>query len=246
MSQCLLAQDAQETYERAMKLVEADSVVNAAPFFREAAESGHPGAQYNYGYCFESGTGVDQNDSIANAWYLLAADQGWVDAQFKLGHRFARGKGVERSEERSYYWTLRCALQEDIDCMYNLITCYYRGSGTPKDMDSVVVWAQLISRKASDDLSISGIITSAKLDMAQIYDKGDGLKRDPLLSYAWYLIYNETKHDHSILVQQQAVTDIERLEAELNERKRKKARSEAEGILGRGLQNFSNLHESDQ
>ena len=240
----LLGQDAQIVYDRAQRMVGNDSALHAMPLFKRAAELGHAAAQFAYGYCFESGNGVEQSDFLACAWYLKAAEQGNLDAQYTLGYRYARGRGVKQSDEESYHWMQKCALQKDIECMYNVITCYYRGSGTSQSMDSVIVWAKMISRESSKDLTLSGKITSARLNMAHIYDKADGVTRDPILSYAWYLMYNENKDDHSVLVQQQAVNDILRIEAEISSSEKERAHAEAEELLGRRLMKLPELHET--
>ena len=41
-----------------------------------SAEQGVADAQYNLGYCYESGKGVEQNTEEAKKWYTKAAEQG--------------------------------------------------------------------------------------------------------------------------------------------------------------------------
>ena len=50
-------------------------------WYREAAESGHTGAQFNLGVMYENGRGVDKDDSSAVEWYRQAAEQGHTGAQ---------------------------------------------------------------------------------------------------------------------------------------------------------------------
>ena len=68
---------------------EAQSDVEAARWFRKAADQGDAGAQYNLGIMFKQGSGVAQSDVQAARWYRKAADQGHVQALHKLGNMLA-------------------------------------------------------------------------------------------------------------------------------------------------------------
>ena len=45
-------------------------------WYRLSAEQGNPTAQNNLGFCYESGSGVDQSEEEAIKWYKLSAKQG--------------------------------------------------------------------------------------------------------------------------------------------------------------------------
>ena len=62
----------------------AQSDVEAARWFRKAADQGNAGAQYNLGIMFAQGHGVAQSDVQAVWWYRKAADQGHVQALHEL------------------------------------------------------------------------------------------------------------------------------------------------------------------
>ena len=49
-------------------------------FFKKAANQGLADAQYNLGYCYEYGYGVEKDGLNARFWYNEAARQGQVDA----------------------------------------------------------------------------------------------------------------------------------------------------------------------
>ena len=57
----------------------------AVKWWRQAAEQGYAGAQYNLGVCYEKGEGVAQDSSEAVKWFRQAAEQGVAEAQFWLG-----------------------------------------------------------------------------------------------------------------------------------------------------------------
>jgi hypothetical protein len=72
--------------------------VQAAAFYRQAAELGLAAAQFALAGCYCSGLGVEQNFALAAEWGRKAADQGQVAAQYLVGELYALGeKGVKRT-----------------------------------------------------------------------------------------------------------------------------------------------------
>lgn len=108
-------------------------------------------------------------------------------------------------------------------------------------------WAERLAvRENPEDLTVSGQITSARLNLARMYLRGErGVERDPFAAYTWLLIANENKVDLSVLVQQQVIRDVRVLEEELEAGVRERARREAEATLGRPLMNLGNLHQQE-
>ena len=53
----------------------------------KAAEQGNSNSQYSYGWCYEMGKGVEQDDAKALKWFQKAAEQGQTDALYHLGTR---------------------------------------------------------------------------------------------------------------------------------------------------------------
>lgn len=81
--------------------------VEAAAWYRRAAEQGHAPSQYNLGVAYSRGEGVAKDPVRAVAWYRRAAQQGLAAAQHNLGFMYAVGSGVPRSSVLAYaWWTL--------------------------------------------------------------------------------------------------------------------------------------------
>src|SRR6185369_2600555 len=57
-----------------------------AEFYHKAAKQGNSDAQYNFGYCYQHGIGVEKNAENAVEMYQKAAGQGNASAQFNLGY----------------------------------------------------------------------------------------------------------------------------------------------------------------
>jgi len=240
------SQSADELNNSAKDFLSHDDVKNAFPFLERAASLGNAEAEYNLGYCYQSGTEVVQNDSIANFWYLNAAKLGWKDAEYKISISYANGRGIEKNNEQAFYWSKKCAEQNDPECMFNLISCYSNGIGTKKDIHSMIDWAiRLATLENPEDLELSGKITSARLNLAEMYNTGKNVPVDLLKSYMWYLIYNESKKDFSILVQQQQIEAIQALEKGLSTSEKTKAKTDAETLLKHPLTNLDNLYKQD-
>lgn len=86
--------------------VEKD-VIQAASWFRKAADQDYPYAQGMIGYCYQHGEGVEKDEAQAVAWYRKAADQGNGLAQLNLGACYAEGLGITKNEIEAYaYWTI--------------------------------------------------------------------------------------------------------------------------------------------
>jgi TPR repeat protein len=72
--------------------------VQAAGWFKIAAEKGHARAQHNLALMYESGQGVPQDPAQAAKWYRMAADQGHAGSQNNLGTLYEQGIGVPQDD----------------------------------------------------------------------------------------------------------------------------------------------------
>jgi len=76
--------------------------VEAAKWFRKAAEQGLAAAQHNLGVYYRDGEGVPQDYVEAVKWYRWAAEEGNACAQFNLGVCFQHGRGVKADRIEAY------------------------------------------------------------------------------------------------------------------------------------------------
>ena len=89
--------------------VEKD-LVEAAMWYRMAAEQGYPEAQTELGHCYAAGDGVENNLAGAVAWYRKAADQGDAEAQLELGVCCRDGVGIIQNYEDAFRWFLKASV----------------------------------------------------------------------------------------------------------------------------------------
>ena len=78
--------------------------VEAARWYRLAAEQGNARAQFSLGVRYGNGEGVPQDYSEAVRWYRLAAEQGSASAHFNLGRLYAYGQGVHQDYVEAHMW----------------------------------------------------------------------------------------------------------------------------------------------
>ena len=105
------ADEAAEQFNRGVALVKNEEFADAARAFRIAAEKGIPEAQYNLGYCYSNGEGVEKDTVEAVKWFRKAAEKGMPEAQYKLGYCYLNGKGVEKDMVEAVKWFRKAAKQ---------------------------------------------------------------------------------------------------------------------------------------
>ena len=112
-----LEASAAEQFELAGRLREAANsyrdfktcCVEAAMFYRAAAEKGHVEAQFELGSMYQFGIGVDKNNFQAAKWYRRAAKQGHGEAMCRLANLYQRGLGMRKNGLTALFWKLKYA-----------------------------------------------------------------------------------------------------------------------------------------
>ena len=175
--------------------VEKDDV-QAAIWFRRAAEQGHVKAQYLIGYCYENGSGVPKDDNKAAQWYVRAADQGDAEAQeamadywFRkaeqgdaraqcgLGSMYRKGLGVEQNGEQAVYWFRKAAEQGNAPGQMILGGMYSEGHGVGQDDEQAVYWL----RKAAEQG-----YALAQCGLGVMYSEGRSVKQNDEQAAFWF------------------------------------------------------------
>jgi TPR repeat protein len=96
---------------------EGQDYVQAAEWYRKAADQSHSQAQFNLGMMYANGQGVTRDDAQSAIWYGRAAQQGDASAQFNFGrscHRtslWAAPEAAPESRIEAYKWYQLAAAQ---------------------------------------------------------------------------------------------------------------------------------------
>jgi TPR repeat protein len=78
--------------------------MQAAHWFRLAANQGNAGAKRRLGSCYLNGQGVPQDPTMAFRLFQESAKAGDKDGQYWLGVCYARGDGVAPDEDNAILW----------------------------------------------------------------------------------------------------------------------------------------------
>jgi len=150
--------------------------VEAAKWYRRAAEQGDTDAQYNLGVMYAKGKGVPQDYAQALTWFYRAAEQGDASAQYNLGLMYAHGQGMPQDDAQAAQWYRRAAAQGHASAQHNLGVMYAQGQGVPQDYAQAVQWFRRAAAQGH---------ASAQGNLGLIYDTGKGVPQDYAQAYFW-------------------------------------------------------------
>lgn len=120
----------------------------AIPYFRDAAQSRLPDAQYAMAQIYKTGRGLDKPDPAEALKYLRAAAVGGIDtAQVELGIMLIDGEGGTKDLKRGFTWIKKAAEGGNIEARNRLAHLYRNGIGTDGDQGAAAMW-YIISKRA--------------------------------------------------------------------------------------------------
>ncbi len=243
--QISFGQNADELNQQSKELVQQGKYNEAFPILKKSAELGNTEAQYNLGYFLQNGVGGIKDEKEAVEWYKKSSENGFNDGHYAMMMAYGNGQGIEQNSEKAFEYALKCANNNDATCMWNIVNCYLTGNGVKADISKFREWMIKLAKLPNpENLALSGNITSARLELANFYRNGKYFEKDNYQSYLWYLIYNESKIDFSILKQEEAIKEIKELEKSLSKKQIEKAPKDAEMLLGRKLDKISELYKN--
>jgi TPR repeat protein len=151
--------------------------VEAAIWFRKAAEQDHIEAQCLLGACYYYGEGVAVDYDEAVKWFVMAADHGNAAARCFLGDCYQDGTGVAKDISEAYKCYRLAADQGDAVAQRCLGFSYYNGACIEQNYDKAFKWL----RKAADQGD-----GFAQYDLGGCYLNGNGVEKDQVEAYKWY------------------------------------------------------------
>ncbi|MBI4663591.1 MAG: sel1 repeat family protein [Verrucomicrobia bacterium] len=161
------------------------SASEAARYFQQAAELGHPGAEHNLGVLYLAGSGVTNDASEAAKWLGKSADHGLPEAQFKLASLYATGLGVTQDLAQAAQWARKAAEQGHAEAEYNLATLYASGKGVEQDFAQAAHWFRRAAEKGK---------VTAQSNLGVLYAKGQGVPQNPDEAIKWFRKAAEQGH----------------------------------------------------
>jgi TPR repeat protein len=155
----------------------AKNEVEAAKWFRQAAEHGDVNAQHNLGVMYGNGQGVPKDAAEAVKWYRKAAEQGLADTQKNLGVMYYCGYGVEKDYAEAVKWFRKAAEQGQTVAQNNLGAMYENGYGVGNNHAEAVKWFRKAAEQGQAD---------AQYNLGVMYENGQGVSKDKKESLMWY------------------------------------------------------------
>lgn len=88
--------------KKRLATIEEDNYATELYEFQKNNKLNDANSQYNLGFMYLNGFGVEEDSILAFKWYQLAASRGHSSAQFDLGWMYANGDGVPVNIVLSY------------------------------------------------------------------------------------------------------------------------------------------------
>ncbi|MCW5625318.1 MAG: sel1 repeat family protein [Burkholderiales bacterium] len=151
----------------------------ARAWYTQAAEAGHPWAQFALGNIYDRAQGVPRDPAIARRWYEAAALQGITEAQMHLGSLLQTGQGGEVALEAAAEWFDKAAQGGHELAATNLALMHLGGQVAQPDIDK----ARDLLGFAADKLD--GL---AHLALGDLYAQGKGVERHGGLALVHYCV----------------------------------------------------------
>jgi TPR repeat protein/curved DNA-binding protein CbpA len=162
----------------------ARSAVEAANWYRKAADLGHSGAQRELGQLYMNGTGVTRDYGQAMTWFQASAQQGDAIAENCIGLMFCQGMGISKDYSEARKWFLRSANQGYKGAQLNLGDMSRQGWGVPKDKQEAAKWFALAIAQFRPDAN-AGDVESQDV-LGQMYQLGEGTTLSYVDAVKWY------------------------------------------------------------
>ena len=108
-------------FERGMNALLEGNFAEAYCQWKPLAQKGYAEAQYNLGWLYANGNGMNVDMQQAFYWWKQAANQGHADAEFALGLSYATGEGVKRDLQAAAEWFYMAARRGHVDARDSLL-----------------------------------------------------------------------------------------------------------------------------
>ena len=146
-----------------------------AGWYYESALQDNPQGIYSLAECFYMGEGVEKNHSEAINWYSKAAAKGDRGAQFSIARILEKGDPSVRNPQKALAEYKKSARDGDAHAEYLVGTFYEEAKGVPRDMSKAI-------RSYKDAAKDSEL---ARVKLAVLSSRGDGVERNPVEAYMW-------------------------------------------------------------
>lgn len=139
--------------------------VQAAQWFRKAADQGEPTAQTVLAYMYLAGIGVAKDPDQAALWDIRAASSGYAPAKVNLATMYLHGVGVKLDSAMALRLLKEAAARQDGRADAYLGMMYSMGFGVPVDLAQAESWFKKGAKRHSPE---------AEYGLANLYSGAQG------------------------------------------------------------------------
>lgn len=143
--------------------------VEAAHWYRKAADQGDPDSQTSLGIYYLLGRGVPKDETEAARWFQRAASSGFPLGQHNLGIMYLSGWGVAKDRDHGIDLLMRAATAGLAVSQFDIGLQYINGDLVPRDPELGVKWLKKAAHQG---------LPSANALLGIVYEKGQGTKAD--------------------------------------------------------------------
>lgn len=148
--------------------------VEAARWYRKAADAGHPKAMSNLGY-----SATAANDyAEARHWLRMAADHDDPRGMQGLAELYANGRGVPQDYAEAARWHRLAADLGNKFAQFSLAQLYEKGQGVPKDREQAIIWYRESAAQGHEPArqALNNLGVAWKVPAAGPGDEGSGFR----------------------------------------------------------------------
>jgi len=182
----VIGDGAADDFNNALKAEAEGRLTDAVALYQQAANQNLPQAQYQIGYMYYAGDGIQRNDAMAAAWLKKAADQGLAQAQMMMGVLYSAGRGVPQSFALSAQWYTKAAEQQYAQAQYYLAYLFVVGQGVAANEKEASNW---FLRAAENG------VVDAQHQIGVRLARGEGIDQDVIEGYKWLNMASFNNHE---------------------------------------------------
>jgi TPR repeat protein len=139
----LAAKEADELYEKAVRMHGTASTEEIFSLYARAAEAGHAAAQYNVAMMYANGETVNVDYQQSAYWFQKSSNQNFAPAKFRLGEMYFFGMGgLQRDVERAQGLFQHGAELGDVDAQMNYAIMRAGARGEESAGDEALYWME--------------------------------------------------------------------------------------------------------
>ncbi len=173
------AESLAKDFDTGMGLYKLQLYRSAFTFLLPVAEAGHAKAQYQVGYMYFVGKGVQKNIQEAIKWYKKSAEQDFVLPQLVLGAVYLQGNGITKDTGEAFKWYRKAAELGNPDAQHNIAYMYQEGIGVEQNDNEAFNWYHKAAQQGQ---------AMSQYNLGIMYAAGRGTLKDDVTAYAWLYI----------------------------------------------------------